>query len=269
MSYPASVSSDWVKPLTGDGASPVAMVCFPSAGGGVIGYSPWVKPLRPRADLHAASLPGREYRLREDPVSTLDDLVAPLTRSVAELANRPLLVFGHSFGALLAYEVVQRLCDQELVDPKAVHLVVSGRVAPHLVSRTPRLSHLSLREIVFQVADLHGGIPLAILEQPDYVAMIGRVLQSDLHVNEQYAWSERPPLPCSVTAVGGMSDPVVSRSELDAWGQHTHSEFNSRMLDGDHFYFRSPTGQQELLGIIEQCCLSLAVSTGGSGAALS
>jgi len=243
------------------------MVCLPPAGGGVLGYRPWVEPLRARTDLHAASLPGREYRVREDPARTLDELISPLAQAIAALADRPLLVFGHSFGALLAYEVVDWLCANYLIAPDVVHLVVSGRVAPHITSNAPRLSHLPAREVVFRVAELHRNIPVTLLEEPDYVAMMGRALQADLQITENYTWRERPPLPCPVTALGGLSDPVVSVAEIEAWERHAGGGFECRLFPGGHFYFRTPAGQQSLLEVIAQCCAALAVVSPKGGLA--
>jgi medium-chain acyl-[acyl-carrier-protein] hydrolase len=256
-------ATDWLKPLSGDDEAPVAMICLPPAGGGAMGYRPWIEPLRGRARLHAASLPGREHRLREEPARALEELVGPLARAVETLAHRPLLVFGHSFGALLAFEVAHRLIAEGRVAADRLQLVVSGRVAPHLGSPTPRLSHLPAREIVFRVAELHRNIPAALLEQPDYVAMIARSLQPDLLVNENYSWTERAPLPCPVTAVGGSADPVASPSELEAWARHAGARFDCRIIPGDHFYFRAPEGQTALLDILAHCCASLAAARDG------
>lgn len=264
MNHSISITSDWLRPAPSAGDAPVAVICFPPAGGGAVGYRSLIEPLRAHADVYAASLPGREFRLREEPALDLEALVSPLASAVAELASRPLVVFGHSFGALLAYEVVHRLCDEGIVAADAAHLVVSGRVAAHLASRTPRLSHLPARDIVFRIAELHRNIPAALLAEPDYVAMIGRALQADLRVNEQYVWPERSPLPCPITAVGGLSDPVVSPAELNAWERHTHGGFESRILQGDHFYFRTSAGQQMLLDLLEQCCSSLAAPHGAA-----
>ncbi|MCG6863398.1 MAG: alpha/beta fold hydrolase [Chromatiaceae bacterium] len=255
-----ATASDWIQPLSANGEATVAMVCFPPAGGGVIGFRPWAEPLRAHANLYAASLPGREYRVREDPVPTLDPLVSPLVQAMIPPADRPLLVFGHSFGALLAYEVVYRLCEEVLIEPAAVHLVVSGRCAPHVASQAPRLSHLSPRDIVFRIAERHGNIPVALLEEPDYVAMLGRALQADLQITEEYSWPERPPLPCPVTALGGLSDPVVPTLEIEAWRRHTQGPFDSRLFPGDHFYFRTSSGQRALMDVIARCCASLAAS---------
>jgi medium-chain acyl-[acyl-carrier-protein] hydrolase len=252
---------DWLKRMSADDHSLVTMICFPPAGGGMTGFWPWIAPLRGRANLYAASLPGREQRLREEPARALEALAAPLAEAVAALADRPLLVFGHSFGALLAYEIVHRLFAEGRAAPERLHFLASGRVAPQLPSRAPRVSHLAPRDVVFRVAELHGNIPVALLEQPDYVAMIGRALQADLHINETYRWTERPPLPCPVTAVGGVSDPVVSEAELDAWALHAGGGFERRRVAGDHFYFRPATGQRELMEIVSACCETLAATT--------
>lgn len=264
MNRPISSAPGWLWPSPGPADAPVALICFPSAGGGAVGYRSLIEPLRVCAEVYVASLPGREFRLREEPARHLEDLVSPLASAVAELANRRLVVFGHSFGALLAYEVLHRLCDDGCIAADAAHLVVSGRVAPHLASRTPRLSHLPARDIVFKIAELHRNIPATLLEEPDYVAMIGRALQADLRINEQYLWRERRPLPCPITAVGGISDPVASRAEMNAWGRHSRVGFKSRFVEGDHFYFRAPAGQQLLIELLEQSCSS---STAARGAA--
>jgi medium-chain acyl-[acyl-carrier-protein] hydrolase len=261
MNEQPPASLEWLKRMSADDHSLVTMICFPPAGGGMTGFWPWIAPLQGRANLYAASLPGREQRLREEPARALDALAQPLAEAVAALADRPLLVFGHSFGALLAYEIVHRLFAEGRLARERVHLLASGRVAPHLPSRAERVSHLSPRDVVFRVAELHGNIPVALLEQPDYVAMIGRALQADLSINETYRWTERPPLSCPVTAVGGVGDPVVSEAELDAWEKHAGGGFERRLLDGDHFYFRPAAGQRALMEIVAACCDELAATT--------
>jgi medium-chain acyl-[acyl-carrier-protein] hydrolase len=260
MNAPSRIASDWIAPLfSGVGDAPVAMICFPPAGGGAVGFRPWAEPMRAHADVYAATLPGREHRLREEPARAIDALAAPLVTAIAALAGRPLLVFGHSFGALVAYEVVHRLL-AEGGAANSLHFVASGRVAPHLGSRTPPLAHLPAREIVFRVAKLHGNIPVALLEEPDYVAMIGNVLQADLQIHEQYAWPQWKPLPCGLTVVGGTADPVVSHEELEAWERLAGGGFSSHLIEGDHFFFRTPAGQRALLDILAERCASLAAS---------
>jgi medium-chain acyl-[acyl-carrier-protein] hydrolase len=234
----------------------VRLVCIPHAGGGAVTFHPWAQLLRPNVEVYAAQLPGRESRLREAPLRTLGEIVEPLTAAISTLADRPLIIFGHSLGAVLAFEVVQRLCQNP--DTPVAALFVSGRPAPHLASRGPRLAHFPLPEIVFRISELYGNIPKALLEEPEFVAMLGKVLQSDLEVLEHYQPAERRPVPCPIAAFGGADDSLVSRDELEAWREHTRGDFRCTQVPGDHFYFKTLAGQQLLLASIREYCAAAA-----------
>jgi medium-chain acyl-[acyl-carrier-protein] hydrolase len=256
MTESSAADSRWLVPLSGSAEADVRLVCIPHAGGGAVTFHPWSQPLRPHVDVFAAQLPGRESRLREPPVRTLGGIVEPLSAAVSTLADRPLVVFGHSLGAVIAFEVVQRLSQDS--PTRVAALIVSGRPAPHLPSRAPRLAHLPTREIVFRVAELYGNIPTPLLEEHEFVTMLGKVLQPDLEILERYRRSECAPLSCPIAAYGGADDSLVSRSELEAWREHTREAFRCVQLPGDHFYFKTLAGQRSLLADIRDCCESLS-----------
>jgi medium-chain acyl-[acyl-carrier-protein] hydrolase len=256
MNDPAAIASRWLVPFSSAPDAQVRLVCIPHAGGGAVTFHPWSKLLRPEVDVYAAQLPGRESRLREEPVRTLAEIVEPLTVAISALVDRPVVIFGHSLGALLAFEVVQRLCQNPRT--RIAGLIVSGRPAPHVSSRSPRLAHLPPREIVLRVAELYGNIPAALAEEPEFVTMLGKVLQSDLEVLERYHPTGRTPVPCPIAAYGGADDALVSRAELDEWRQYTGGNFQCDQLPGDHFYFKTPAGQQWLLDRIREHCSAAA-----------
>lgn len=264
MTEGVSPASKWIKRLSPDDGAAVTMICFPPAGGGVMGYWPWGAPLRGHINVHAAALPGREQRLREAPARMLDDIVNATGDALSAFSDRPLILFGHSFGALIAYETLRSQFESGRLSPARVHFIASGRLPPHLSSKTPRLSHLPARDIVFRIAALYRNIPPALLEDAAYVESIGGALQADLKINEDYLWREGAPLPCPVTAVGGTSDPAVSPTELGEWARHAREGFDLRVLDGDHFYFRTPAGQSALLDIVLSCAASLAATVDAS-----
>ena len=259
-------ASRWLAAFPSDSEATVRLVCIPHAGGGAVTFHPWARALRPHVEVFAAQLPGRESRLKETPLRTLGEIVEPLAAAVAAVADRPLVVFGHSLGAVLAFEIVQRLPRDARA--RIAHLIVSGRPAPHLLSRAPRLAHLPQREIVFRIAELYGNIPAALLEEPEFVAMLGAALQPDLEVLERYHRTERTPLPCSIAAYGGADDSLVSRGELEAWREHTQAQFRCVQMPGDHFYFKTAAGQQSLLAEIRECCASAARHDGARDTAV-
>lgn len=250
-------TSPWLASFPSTPQAAVRLLCLPHAGGGIVGYRAFAQALGPTVAVQAVQLPGREMRVREEPAASLAELLDPLVDAIAPLADGlPMVIFGHSFGAIVAYELVQRLWQDLAIAPHA--LVVSGRVAPHLPGRAPRLSHLPPRDVVFRISEMHRNIPVALLEQPDYVAMIGRALRADLHLLEHYPRTEFPPLPCPIDAYRGTSDAYLDADELQAWAQHTRGGFRVTPIEGDHFYFTKPAGAQALFAGLRERCAAAA-----------
>lgn len=68
----------------------------------------------PAVELCAIQPPGRESRLREPPYTRLAPLVQMLTQAVLPYCGVPFAVFGHSLGALVAFELARQLLNQLL-----------------------------------------------------------------------------------------------------------------------------------------------------------
>lgn len=217
-------------------------------------FHPWGKTLRPKIAVYGIQLPGREHRLRETPVGSLDEMLHAITAALSSPDNRPFVLFGHSMGAILAFEVARQLRRAGRVGPSA--LLVSGRGAPDVPSRAPRLGHLPAPGLLCRVAELYGGIPEAILGDAEMAGLMGKALQADLSMIERYECSPDEPVPCPITAFGGDADAWVARSELEAWRQHTRGEFSAEQFRGDHFYFRAPEILRSLLARVRECCLA-------------
>jgi medium-chain acyl-[acyl-carrier-protein] hydrolase len=256
---PAPAGKPWLVSFPALPEAAVDLVCFPHAGGGTVMYHPWSVRLRAVAAVRAVQLPGRETRLREAPAAAIAEIVEPVARALAGLGSRrPLVLFGHSFGAILAYEVARRVIAAGEIAPAM--LVVSGRHAPHLPGRAPRFSHLDARAVVLRADEVYGGIPMPILEEPDLVAEMGRVIKEDLMLADSYACADVEALGCPIFAAGGLDDRLVSRVELEGWAACTKAAFTCAQFAGDHFYLRGGAGQQALLAAVEQACASAATS---------
>ena len=212
-------------------------------------YHPWRERLAGDVDLYAVQLPGREGRYLEEPLRSLPELVETMVPSILAIAERPLILFGHSMGAVVAFEIARRLRRE---NRSAAALLVSGRVAPHLAWRAPPVAHLPTSEVVRQIALRHGGIPDALLLDVKLTEVLGRALQADLDVIEGYTCTPDAPLDCPITAVGGLDDTWVLRHELDLWRQHTAADFSCIQFPGDHFYFNAPSARDSLLACIRR-----------------
>src|SRR5262245_13917796 len=99
---------DWIRLTTASTPPGAALLCIPFAGGGPASYAEWPADL-PELDVIAASLPGRERRFREPPVRAIGALTRWPDRVAPWIEGRGYAVFGHSFGALVAFELVRAL----------------------------------------------------------------------------------------------------------------------------------------------------------------
>jgi surfactin synthase thioesterase subunit len=252
----ADACSRWLVPLRREDDFEVRLVCFPHAGGGAWTFRPWCEALRPRIAVHGIQLPGREDRMRESPLRVLEDVLEPVTAALSPLDERPLVLFGHSMGAILAFEVAKRLFRSDGVRPSA--LMVSGRVAPHIAGRAPRLGHLPAPELVRRIAEQYRGIPAAILGDAEMANLMGRVLQADLAIVECYENVADEPLECPIVALGGDEDAWVARNELEAWGRHTRRAFSWAQIPGDHFYYKTEESLRSLLTHVREACLGVS-----------
>jgi len=209
------------------------LFCLPHAGGGAAQFRTWPAALPPSVEVCAVQLPGRETRFKETPFNRWQPLVANLADVLSTAIDRPYALFGHSMGALLAFEVVRQL--RRLDYPEPVHLFAAGHRAPPLPSLQPAIHALS--DQAFRAELRHRkGTPDAVLENDDLMQALTPMLRADFAVCETYDYRPEPRLDCPLTAVGGQLDDTVPAQHLAAWRELTSSAFEVLLLPGGHFF---------------------------------
>lgn len=206
----------------------VRLVCFPHAGGAANYYQRLAAELAPSVDVLAVQYPGRMDRHREAVVDDLDHLVELLVEPVLGLGDRPTAFFGHSMGAVVAFEVARRLP----VPPLA--LFVSGRVAPPLSRYTP--PHLLSDEHMLSEVRKFQATDLRLLEHPKARELMMPVLRADYRAIETYQYRPGPPLDCSIAVFAGSDDPVAAVADTRPWREQCTGEFSLRVCPGGHFF---------------------------------
>lgn len=215
------------------------LFCLPHAGGGATAYHSWSAELPDSVQICPVLLPGRETRLSEPPCTELDTLVDQMDRELRPWLDIPYAVFGHSMGALLAFEWVRRLRRDDVSMP--AWLFLSGRRAPDVTGDAASLHSLPDRELVKELARLYNGIPQEFLGNELLMEVFLPILRADISVVESYHFKEGEPLDCPVTVFSGMNDASVSWDQLLAWKRHTtHRRFAMQLLPGGHFYPQRP-----------------------------
>lgn len=239
----------WIRrfhPGTGDAPR---LVCFPFAGGAANYYFRLSAALRPDVEALAVQYPGRQDRLDEPLIDDITVLADRISAALLDGVDRPTAFFGHSMGAVTAYEVARRWERQGLT---LLHLYVSGRRAP---SRF-RHSAVHLRDddgIRAEVAEL-GGPAAELLAHPDLGPLLLPPIRNDYKAIETYEHVPGAPLSCPVTALIGDDDPLVTPDEARAWAAHTTGSFALRVLAGGHFYLNDH--QRQVAAIVRARLIS-------------
>ena len=235
MTTGAATAAWVVRPQASRGAR-LRLFCFPYAGGGAAIFHGWWQKLQPGIDVCAVQLPGRGNRLHETPHRRLAPLVDELADALAPYLDLPAAFFGHSMGAVIAFELARVLRERTGAEPR--HLFVSGRRAPHLKRDLPVAQDVSDAEFVAEVQRLKG-TPAQVLANPELLQLVLPMLRADFALCDSYEYVPGPPLGCAVTAFGGLADEDTPREEVAAWSDHTSGRFVLRMLPGDHFFVTS------------------------------
>ncbi len=213
------------------------LIVFPHAGSGVTYYHFLAKALADtRVQVVLVLYPGRELRMREDPLESMDGLVALLAEELAPFWSDglPFSFLGHSMGALAAFELTHFL--REHGDALPRHLFLSGRQPPHAATNVLRMTGLSDEAFLDAVGHRYGAIPKAILENRDLCALILRSMRADFVLMEGYRMRDRGPLAVPITLLNGRADRWIDEQIVTEWSRYTTAPVASHFFSGDHFY---------------------------------
>lgn len=226
----------WIQVFKPREAAAVRLFCLPFSGGGAQSFSGWAERLPPGIELCAIQLPGRETRMREVAFSDVHALLDAMTPALEQWLDKPMVLFGHSMGALIAYELARRLQQEYARPPRC--LIVSGRVAPHCSLPQSPLSKLPQSEFIARLRQLNG-TPEELLNNTELMELITPTLRADFALHEDYSHRVGTRLQCDILAFGGLNDPQAGRAAIDAWHEVTDGHFQLRMVPGDHFFIQT------------------------------
>jgi len=245
----ASLTHDqaWFRGVPRNRKPLVRLLCFPHAGAGASSFNGWPKYLASDIDLVKAQLPGREDNAALPPLTRMEDLIPELLPQVETLLDAPLAIYGHSMGALVAFETVRALRRRGHGLPVA--LFVSGRRAPQKPLRRVMLHELPEDGLVAHLRKM-GGTSSAILESAKWRQRYLPTMRADLQLSDIYRYREEAPLACPLYAFLGERDDEMHREDWEAWSEQAAGAFERRLLPGGHIF--SANEQALLAGRISE-----------------
>lgn len=208
------------------------LFCFPFAGGAASAFAKWASSFPEHIVVCPIQYPGRENRWGEPAAGSLSSLVQSLALDLEDCWTGRFAFLGHSFGALVAFELTRALAEQG--QPTPLRLFLAGARAPQLPPE----------EVVHELSDegflaklrQYNGMPDEALEDDGLVEAVLPIIRNDFRLLEQHRFRDGHPIAIPISVFGGLEDRNVSIADLLAWSSQTTKAFRSRFLNGHHFF---------------------------------
>lgn len=221
---------------------------FPHAGSGASYYHFLARAMKEDpVELHLVQYPGREMRVKETPLTSMDAMRSTLREELKPLFDdKPFAFFGHSMGALTAFELTREL--QASAGPLPRHLFLSGRQAPHIPGPVLDVPKLDDATFLDAVGRRYNALPAELLANREILEIVLPSLRADFTLMERYTHREAPPLSVALTLLNGKEDPWIDENGLRGWERHTTHPVHQHAFAGGHFYL--PAAAKELRAIV-------------------
>lgn len=236
-----SIFNSWITCPRPQVEAKMRLFCLPFAGGGASLYRPWTTQLGPNIEVCPIQLPSRENRYSEKPITDAYQMAQMIATQILPFLNRPYAIFGHSMGALLAYELVRELGRLKANLPEK--LFVSAHRAPHLPRKRALLHALPNNEFIESLKQ-YGGFPEEILNNQEFIDFVLPTMRADMTLCDLYAFKDadlRLSTPLEIFA--GVDDLEAGPDQMRAWSEHTTGGSNIQIFEGGHFFLRSHSKQ--------------------------
>ncbi len=189
------------------------------------------------ADIEVAAvrLPGRDGRLRERPFRRWAALLDALIPALSVELTRPFVFFGHSMGAMIAYELTGRLA---AVGCQPQRLVLAACRSPHTPNTLRTIHDLPEAEFIASLKSI-GATPEQLFTDHRLLQLLAPMLRADLELAETWPPSPAQPVKVPLVVMAGDEDPIAPPAAVEGWAGYSEAGFRSHTLRGGHFFMRS------------------------------
>ena len=225
----------WLPITRTKAKSTLRLFCFPYAGGSNTIFYHWGEHLPEWVEVIPAQLPGRGTRIREQAKESIGEIVKGIEPEIKALTRTPIALFGHSFGALIAFETARLL--HSLGQPPTL-LVISASRAAHLPPTRAPIHNLEQPDFIAELNQM-GGTSKNILENTELMRLLLPTLRADFKAAETYRYTPSEKLSCPILTLASPTDPYVKISQAAAWEQLTSNTFQIEQIPGGHHFLET------------------------------
>lgn len=228
----------WIKHVPRPEGQPHrgAVVVFPHAGAAAASYRRLAAALAAGCDTFVVQYPRRAERLHDPAPGSIRELARGLFEAGPWRRAAPLRLFGHSMGAVVAFEFA-RIAEQRAVAVQK--LWVSAGPVPASVANLPELP-TNDKQLLADLANL-GGTDPRLLADEEFAELLINAARCDYQALNSYECTDGVRIRADIHAVGARHDDRVDARSLHLWARHTAGSFTSSLFDGGHFYLNDHT----------------------------
>ena len=225
----------WLVSYQVDDHAKLNLFCFPYAGGNAAAFKSWINYLPKMVNLFAIELPGHGTRLSETPIDSFKAIIDDITKAALPLLSLPYVVFGHSMGAIFAFEFIRHLRKKDI--PIPVHMFLSAQEGARFKHNNPK--YLLPDHEFIEYLRKKSGTADKILASKELMDCLLPMLRLDHKFSETYHldYQEEPPLNCPITVFSGLDDDI-KEDALKTWSFETQRKFDIEYFPGGHFFIR-------------------------------
>ncbi|AFJ01562.1 putative thioesterase [Methylophaga frappieri] len=244
-----SVAEKWFRIYQARPGASQRIILLPHAGGSASFFRHWSTAFPDSIEVVSVQYPGREARINDALIDSMPELVAQLSEGLEEVLDKPYVLFGHSMGGAVAYELYLALLRQKL--PLPTHLVISAIEAPTR-RHVGDLHKQSDKALMTELKKLDGS-QVNLADYPELAEIVLPLMRNDYQLIETYQpVLPTTPLNCPITVMTGDSDTELNPGDADAWQAETTANFRLLSFKGGHFYLRPE--QQAVVRALTKIC---------------
>lgn len=233
MTAQGNLSSRWCRVYQPQPLATHRIILLPHASGSASFFRQWANLFPSNIEVVSVQYPGREDRLADPLISDMALLVQGICSSLTPYLNKPYILFGHSMGGGIAYELYQMLQQQKLPKPK--HLVISAFEAPS--RKHQGTLHKQNDKLLLDELKRLNGTGVDLTSYPELADMVLPLMRNDYKLIETYQPNtERSRIDIPITLMVGDIDEELQSGDAEAWKQETTKEFKILTFSGGHFY---------------------------------